>query len=469
MAVSVPDARWGRWVPAPVPLLAISAIAGMLAGCASGGTVTGGQTAGPSPAGRSTAVEADDGHLLVVLRSSFDRPTPQIVERLALRYRLTPRAAWPMKSIDRECVVFDVLGGRVDDALLRRIEGDPSVELAQVNATFEVRAQAGTDPHSDLQYARDVLRLDAAHRRATGRGVRVAIVDTGAELDHPDLRGQVAEANNFVAGSEGFTTDRHGTAVAGVIAAARGNGVGILGVAPDARLHVLKACWYPRRRSTRSSGDDEARAVCSSYTLALALDHAVDARYDVVNLSLGGPDDPLLERIVGAGIERDMVFVAPARERPDDGFLDGALGVLRVAALAGDAGAQPASSITAPAGSTVLGAPGDEVLTTVPGGGFDFVGGASIASAHVAGVVALLLEHEKGSSAGSRRLDGLGELLLGTSRPMPGGGPAAVDACAALVAAAVERGWDGRPIPECEDDREPVASRPTSEPSQPRP
>ncbi|HVS64712.1 MAG TPA: S8 family serine peptidase [Thermoanaerobaculia bacterium] len=467
--MSEPDARRGHWLPAPGPLVTISALVGLVLGCAGSGTVTGGQPVSPGLSGRSTAVEADDGHLLVVLRSSFDRPTPQIVERLALRYRLTPRAAWPMKSIDRECVVFDVLGGRVDDALLRRIEGDPAVELAQVNATFEVRGQPGTDPHADLQYARDVLRLDAAHRRATGRGVRVAIVDTGAELDHPDLRGQVAEANNFVAGSEGFTTDRHGTAVAGVIAAARGNGVGILGVAPDAKLHVLKACWYPRRRARSGDDGEEARAVCSSYTLALALDHAVDARYEVVNLSLGGPEDPLLERIVEAGIEREMVFVAPARERPDDGFLDGAEEVLRVAALSGDAGAQPGSASPDGSRSDVLGAPGVEVLTTVPGGGFDFVGGASIASAHVAGVVALLLEHENGSRARpQRRLDGLGELLRETSRPMPGGGPNAVDACAALVAAAVERGWNGRPTPECEDGRGPGALRPTSEPS-PRP
>jgi len=474
-------------------LLVIGLLAGAPLGCASSGAGGGGQAPGEAEANpraaRPPRVEADDGHVLVVLRSTLDRPTSQIVERLALRFRLTPRAAWPMKSLERECVVFDVLGGRVDDSLLRRIEGDPAVEIAQLNSTFEVRAQPGqpaqlalrvqpaqpaqpaSDPHSDLQYSRRVLNLDAAHRRATGRGVRVAIVDTGADFDHPELRGQVAEAKTFVGGNDGFTSDRHGTAIAGVIGAARGNGVGIVGVAPGSRLHLLKACWYPRRRAARSAPDgDEARAVCSSYTLALALDHAVDSRYDVVNLSLGGPQDPLLERIVAAGIERDMVFVAPAAERPDDGFLEGLPEVLRVAALDGEGTPAPtvAPGVAAPEGSRVLGAPGVEVLTTVPGGGFDFIGGSSIASAHVAGVVALLLEPgAKRPAAGGSRARGVGDLLLSTSQPASAGAPAAVDACSALAAAlgAREPGAAADRENDCGPAEASAARRPTS-PSQ---
>lgn len=410
----------------PILALALGAAAFAL-GCASGGAPGPGQPAPSAPPGepaerRSSFAAADDGHLLVVLREPLERPAAQIVERLARRHRLIPRASWPMKSLGRECVVFDVLSGRVDDTLLRRVQDDPAVEMAQVNAIFQVRVQPGAgDPHADLQHARRVLRLDAALGRATGRGVRVGVVDTGAELDHPDLRGQVAEAKNFVRDSATFATDRHGTAVAGVIAAARGNGVGIVGVAPDARLHLLKACWYPRHRARARNDDDAEPAVCSSYTLALALDHAVDARYDVVNLSLGGPEDPLLERIVESGVERDMVFVAPAPERADDAFLAGSRAVLRVAPMHNERAAPSRDDL-----GDVLVAPGAEVLTTVPGGGFDFVGGSSIATAHVAGVVALLLEDRATPTAG------LGDLLRRTARSL--GGERVVDACAALAA-----------------------------------
>ncbi len=84
--------------------------------------------------------------------------------------------------------------------------------------------------------------LAAVHRASTGREVAIAVIDSGVDAGHPDLRGQVTARENFV-DAYPDAPEAHGTAVAGIIAARAGNGVGIAGIAPDARLMALRACW----------------------------------------------------------------------------------------------------------------------------------------------------------------------------------------------------------------------------------
>lgn len=132
---------------------------------------------------------------------------------------------------------------------------------------------------------------DLAHRWATGQGVKVAVVGTGVDTKHPDLHGRIIRTINFVEGGERtFARDSHGIAVAGVIAATADNEVGIFGIAPQADIVVVKACWQP------APGTQEA--VCSSWTLAKAIDFTILVRAQILNLSLAGPPDPLLARFL---------------------------------------------------------------------------------------------------------------------------------------------------------------------------
>ena len=109
--------------------------------------------------------------------------------------------------------------------------------------------------------------------------MRVAVIDSGIDADHPELKGQIAGGTSFVGGSWQSDTNGHGTFVAGEIAAALNNGQGIAGIAFPAKLLVAKVV----RSDGTISPEAEARAI------RWAVDHG--AR--VINLSFGGVRDPL--------------------------------------------------------------------------------------------------------------------------------------------------------------------------------
>jgi hypothetical protein len=361
-------------------------LAAAVAGCAGGPQPT-------TPRGHGSA------RVLVVLPPAPPGVWERHAGELALEHRLYYYRAWKMETLDEVCIVYGLYPGEPLERTVSRLANDPRVRSAQLVQTFEVLsappardAGGGGDPYAHLQQGGAAMRFDRAHRWATGRGVTVAVVDTGVDVGHPDLAGRVVRADNFVdRGERSFTRDVHGTAVAGVVAAVAGNGVGIAGVAPDAGIHALKACW--------PVGGDGGRAECDSYTLAQAVDLAVTAGARVLNLSLTGPRDALLARLIARAVERGVAVVAAVDDaRHDLGFPASLPGVIPVRAAPRDAAAVAAPEAGAAGGrggdDRVLLAPGVDVLSTVPGGGYDFFSGSSLAAAHVSGLAALLLERQ---------------------------------------------------------------------------
>lgn len=328
---------------------------------------------------------AEPPRVMVTLAPAPPPIWSQITVDLARTYRLRIVWAWSLQTLGERCIVFDVPRDRPVEALLRRLAADPRVEIAQPLQRFATQAtRAGAQP-VPLQHSAQTLRLLQAHHWATGRGVRVAVIDTGIDVDHPELRGRIAKQRNFTESADSaFTSDIHGTAVAGVIVAALNSDIGLVGVAPQAQVFALKACWeeHPGARE----------AVCNSYTLAKAVDFAVSQGAQVLNFSLAGPPDPLLTKLIAAALARGVVVVAA--QGPDSGssFPASLPGVLAVAGsddLQGGLRFPPRR--LAPG---TLCAPGVDILTTVPKGHYDFFSGSSFAAAQVSGVAALLLEHE---------------------------------------------------------------------------
>ncbi|MDX1498979.1 MAG: S8 family serine peptidase [Woeseiaceae bacterium] len=329
--------------------------------------------------------------------------------RLAGDYDLAMVDDWPIVPLKVFCQVYAVADAAGVDALLEELRQRPEVDSAQRLNRFEVSGTPGAgaaDPYLELQHNLRTIELGQAHAWSRGEGAHVTIIDTGADLHHPELADRIRTHRDFVGDSRDFIRDAHGTAIAGVIGAAAGNGVGIVGIAPAADVDVLKACWY---------ADGDERAVCDSFTLAKALSHAVESDTDVINLSLGGPPDPLLGRLAGVAIERGIVVVAAASHLPGTGFPADVPGVIVVGHAAG-AGHD--------ANVPELNAPGDEILVPVPGGGFDYASGTSLAAAQVSGIVALMAAREFGLAPGDVR-----RLLVASRSPAD----RSVNACRALA------------------------------------
>ena len=356
------------------------------------------------------------------------------VRELTRDYGLREVSAWPIAALRVHCIVFRVPENTAPVQMIARLAHDPRVDSAQPLNQFATETQVGesgyNDPYSGLQTVLSDLTVAQAQHWSRGTGVRIAIVDTGIDFEHPDLAGQIIARRNFVDVDEhSFRRDRHGTAVAGVIAAVADNHIGIVGIAPDARLLALKACWQP--------GPTAGPAVCNSFTLAQALESAIDLQADVVNLSLAGPTRSVARSpATTRHAARHRVRGCGAACGRAGGFPTDVDGVLAVAAAEDPAGE----------GKHLL-APGHEVLTLVPDGHWDFASGSSIAAAEVTATVALLLA-ERPHMAPTE----LYRVLALTSRNLTTHGAplVSVNACAAL-AEILQR--DG-----CEPGRSSVAS-----------
>ena len=301
--------------------------------------------------------------------------------RIEREFGLRRLDEWPIDPLKVHCIVYAVEADANVNDLIAQLREQPGVESAQRMNTFDVLASASagpSDPYYDLQHNMDRLELAAAHRWSRGQGSSVTIIDTGADLQHPELRLRSVSHEDFVdeGGSE-FHSDAHGTAVAGIIGASSDNGIGIVGVAPSASMSVLRACWYV---------DGRVSAVCDSFTLAKALSFAIDSRTNVINLSLTGPGDPLLARLVERALAQGKIVVAAASATADrDQFPASVAGVMVVDA----AGSGKSKRL-----DDRVYAPGDDILVPVPGGGFDYASGTSLSAAHVSGVVALLVSKQ---------------------------------------------------------------------------
>jgi subtilisin family serine protease len=334
-----------------------------------------------------------------------------LARELALEQGLSLREDWAMPVLGLDCYVLEAGDPASAARAISALARDPRIASVQPMQRFHVLAATapGPDPLYPAQPAATRWHLSELHRRATGLGVRIAVIDTGVAIDHPDLRGQVAVNRDFVdAGAP--VAEAHGTEVAGIIAARAGNGIGIAGIAPQARLLVLRACWQ------QGTGP----AQCDSFTLAKALQFAIMNRAQVLNLSLGGAYDPLLARLLDIAVQRGITVVAAVDPDAElGGFPASHAGVLAVIDMQSAYTGIPAFRVA-----------GHGVPATIPGGGWAVVDGSSFAAAQLSGLVALVRQQAPRMQNAQMRM-----LLATTTTSPPRAGAdhaVDVDACAVL-------------------------------------
>ncbi|WP_329455330.1 type VII secretion-associated serine protease mycosin [Streptomyces sp. NBC_01497] len=235
------------------------------------------------------------------------------------------------------------------------------------------------------------LLLDELWKTTRGKGVRVAVIDTGVDTANPQLKSAVdAKAGKDYLGKTRGTTDTvgHGTKVAGIIAARPRSGTGFVGLAPEATIIPI------RQNDEKNSGKSD--------TMAQAIRYAVGQHAGVINISQDtaeplGPDSKLAQAVRFA-LDHQVVVVASAGNDGTDGqardtYPAAFPGVLAVAASDRD---NERAAFSQPGGFVGVAAPGVDIVSTVPGNGQCLDNGTSFSAPYVAGVAALLRgEHPK--------------------------------------------------------------------------
>jgi len=309
-----------------------------------------------------------------------------VAQARARAHGLTLVDHWPMPMLGYDCYVMAVPEDQPLDDAVQALSHDAGVAWVEPMQTYAVQGQANKkqadkgDPLYRTQPDALEWHLDGLHRIATGRNITIAVIDSAIDVRHPDLAGQVVLTQNFVTGRTAVA-ESHGTGVAGIIAARAGNGIGIAGVAPGARLLGLRACWQQADAST----------VCDTLSLAKALYYAIQRRSDVINMSLSGPPDRLLDSLLDRAQSQGITIVgAVDPDIPDGGFPASHPGVVAVI-----------EEGTSAARKAVFSAPGRDVPTTGPGAGWSVVSGSSFAAAHVSGLFALIRERSHRPETGA--------------------------------------------------------------------
>jgi subtilisin family serine protease len=279
------------------------------------------------------------------------------------------------------------------------LEADPRVRFAQPDYLYTTVAD-------QISYARQLIRADRLDRSLTGAGVTVALIDTGADAARVAERADVTGA--------GYSVDIHGTLMAGVLA----------DVAPRARILAIKACLADSPRAIQ--------AHCSSLELAKGIDLAVQKRARVLNLSVGGPKDKLLPRLVDAAVQRGSVVVGaagnsgPSAPPVYPAALDNVIAVTAIDAV------QALYPYANQGGFVDLSAPGVDILGAALKNQPLVFSGTSPAAAYVSGVAVLMLQRQPALAPGV--LQGLLEQSasdLGPPGKDPQFGTGLVDSCRA--------------------------------------
>jgi subtilisin len=269
--------------------------------------------------------------------------------------------------------------------------------------------QAGPSSSNDPRIPWGVARVaaPAAWKQGQGRGIKVAVIDTGVDCSHPDLQCDFSQGANILdPGADPMDDNEHGTHVSGTIAG-RGNGSGLLGVAPQATIIPVKVL------------DKDGAGSLSD--IVKGINWATKAGVDVINMSLGGDTgSAALERAVNKALKAGIVIVAAAGNSgpgPDTvGYPGGYPGVIAVAA---SDSSDKVAKFSSRGDAVAVIAPGVDVKSTVPGGGYATESGTSMASPHVAGLAALAIER------GARGPSGVRSALLRASTRL-----CSVSACA---------------------------------------
>jgi subtilisin family serine protease len=335
----------------------------------------------------------------VVVEVALTTSPARVIEALR-RHRLSEAETINVDLLGLQLRRWIVPDGRSAVSVIAELAGEGVLLRIQPNYVFSVSDQAAapSDSLAASQYALAKMKVAPGLEDAGGTEVRVAVIDTAIDETHPDLAGVVAARFDGLGGP--VLSKSHGTAMAG-------------GIAANGRLHGVAT--RSKILSARAFDIDGATAVGSTLTIIKSLDWAAKQKANVVNMSFAGPDDPTLRDALAAASARGIALVGAAGNAgsaapPQYPGADAHV----IAATATDADDKLFAGANVGA-YVAISAPGVDVLLPAPGGGYAMETGTSVSSALVAGVVALMLQHDPNLAP-----DEIRRRLAATAAPLGG-------------------------------------------------
>ncbi|HLQ94361.1 MAG TPA: S8 family serine peptidase [Xanthobacteraceae bacterium] len=246
-------------------------------------------------------------------------------------------------------------------------------------ADLAARSESGTTG----QYVVGKLRLGEVHKVATGNNVLIAIIDSKIDVNHPDLAGAIVEQYDATGRAE--ESHSHGTGMVGAIVAHQR----ILGIAPAARILAVTAFSTSARQT----------AEATTKNILNGMDWAISKGARVINMSFAGPYDPLLQLAMKNAAAKGVVLIAASgNSGPKSPPLYPAADPNVIAVTATDQNDKPfPQAVRGP--HVAVAAPGVDVMVPAPDNTYQLTTGTSVATAHVTGVAALLIERHPTVSA----------------------------------------------------------------------
>ncbi len=235
------------------------------------------------------------------------------------------------------------------------------------------------NPSGDYQYMHDMVNTYEAWPVTTGwSGIKVAVLDTGVDYNHPDLQGKIIKGYDFGdQDSDPMDTQGHGTHCAGIIVAAQGNGIGGSGIAPGVRVLAVRVM--------------DGKYGCTDATIIKGINYAVQQGAQIISMSLGGPgyNYSFQSALNNAYNSWVTVIASMGNEGTNDVNYPAAYDHVIAVASVNPTGERAPYSSYGP--WCDIAAPGSDIWSTIPGSGYACWDGTSMACPVVSGVAALYM------------------------------------------------------------------------------
>lgn len=318
--------------------------------------------------------------------------------------------------IKRALKRLNVVAAQLPEEDIQRLKNDPTVAYVEEDSVVravEPFAAMGA-PSQEYLDSWGVSRIGAdlaAQAGFTGAGIKVAVLDTGIDYNHPDLKDNYRGGYNFVYDNDdpfddsmsAYVPTGHGTHVAGIIGA-RNNGTGVVGVAPDVSLYAVKVL------NAGLAGDVS--------DIIAGIEWAINNNVQIISMSIGSNlYSEALREACDRAAQAGIILVAAAGNFNNSSIEYPAAfdSVIAVTATRPD-DTRPLYNYGP---QMELAAPGVGIKSTVPGGGYGYLTGTSQAAPHVTGVVALLLASGITDANGNGTIaDEVRQRLAGTAKDL---------------------------------------------------